>query len=380
MDRQSKWGRSIAVILVAGALAVAVGAAAADEAAAPGTAGGKEPAPAAEDAGAKVLSFLKSVEFSGGVSAGWFYASHPGPDTSDNEALVSNFLLGVATTDKGALVGFDLGVGQTSTPSVLSTPEQNRDYRVEYAALLVHPIPDGELAVGLLKPIAGYEDTYTYNNRNVVHGIVASQQPYNAYGARVKYSVAGVELNAGYYSKRLAEDEYEVDLYGDGSRVKRVDRAWEVTAGGEAAGLCYRAYYYHLEGMKALAGAVLEYTVGNVALGLNGDYWRWTGSLSSDFDRKYAMGLALYVAPSFGSFSLPVRVEYVNQGGSRIYVDNADTKTLWSATVTPTYKVTEKAYVRAEASFVHGRDAFADDDGNAKSSRVYLAGEVGYVF
>jgi hypothetical protein len=48
-------------------------------------------------------------------------------------------------------------------------------------------------------PIRGFENTYTYNNKNILLGAIASQQPYNAYGARASYDISSISLWGGYY-------------------------------------------------------------------------------------------------------------------------------------------------------------------------------------
>jgi hypothetical protein len=171
-----------------------------------------------------------------------------------------------------------------------------------------------------------------------------------------------------------------VDQDGDGDNDRTAGDSWEVDLGGEVAGLSCRAYHYHLKGLRNLTGAVLEYTLGNVSMALKADYWRWDGSLSDFYERSYAAGVALYAVPRLGSFSVPLRLEYVDRGGRRIYMDDAATHTLWSATVAPKYQWTESTYLRAEASYVRANDAFAEQDGDPRDSRIYLAGELGYIF
>ncbi|MFZ0451886.1 MAG: outer membrane beta-barrel protein, partial [Desulfatiglandaceae bacterium] len=130
-------------------------------------------------------STLSGLQLGGGISAGFFYASNPGMDVSDNEFLLSNLLVQLSSKGSDLPVGFVGAFGETSTPSVLSTPENNTHFDIEYASLILTPMSELSLDMGLLQPNAGFESTYTFNNINVLLGSLASQQPYNAYGARL---------------------------------------------------------------------------------------------------------------------------------------------------------------------------------------------------
>lgn len=329
--------------------------------------------PAAAEAGIESTCLLRGVTLSGGASAGWLYASHHDAGGRSNEALLTNLLITLTTTDPDTPVGFDGAVGETATPSLQGTPEVNREFNIEYAAVLLRPYPGVELTSGLLLPVSGFEDTYTYNNANIVHGLVSSQQPYNAYGAALQCTARGYEGHLGYYSERLAKEEYAVEEHLAG-------RSWEVDLGGQTKGTSYRVYHYHLKGMRYLTGAVVERTIARVYLALNADWCRWDESMADHCGRRHALGAALYVTPEWGRFSLPARLEYVDQGRSRFYLDNPATKTLSSATVTPTWQWTESNFLRAEASYARAHDGFADGQGQPKSDRVYLAAEVGCLF
>jgi Putative beta-barrel porin-2, OmpL-like. bbp2 len=110
------------------------------------------------------------------------------------------------------------------------------------------------------------------------------------------------------------------------------------------------------------------------------DYWRWDGSLRSAHGNDDSIGGAVYVVPHFGKFSLPLRLEYIDQGESQIYLDSVDAKQIYTATVSPTYHILDNAYVRADLGYVHAEDGFTDKDGNTKSGRVCIAAEIGYTF
>jgi hypothetical protein len=139
-----------------------------------------------------VQSVLSAINVTGGISAGYFYASNPGEDTADDAFLLSNLLVEISSKEEALPVGFVGAFGEISTPSILATPENNTDFKIEYASVTLKPIEEMGLEIGLLQPNAGFENTYTFNNNNVMLGAVASQQPYNAYGARVNYDMGRV--------------------------------------------------------------------------------------------------------------------------------------------------------------------------------------------
>jgi hypothetical protein len=242
-------------------------------------------------------SAISALEITGGISAGYFSASNTG-DVSGNEFLLSNFLVELSPKDKTLPVGFVAAFGETSTPSLLDAPENNYMFEIQYGSVILRPITGISLEAGLLQPNAGYESSYTYNNKNITHGAVASQQPYNAYGARLGYDFRGLHLCGGYYTQRLNDQEYVVN----GSSAPD---SWEIGLGGSVFDSKFSVYDYQLEGQRNLTGAVVEYTIKNIHLAFNLDYWVWEGSMRSAHASESAIGGAIYVCPSFGKFSIP---------------------------------------------------------------------------
>ena len=318
-------------------------------------------------------SAIDGINFAGGISAGKFYTSNAGPDTSDNAWLLSNILAEISQKDKNALLGFTVAVGETSTPSLLSIPANKNSIGVEYASVKLTPISEFHAEVGLLRPIAGYECSYTYNNKNAFLGVLASQQPYNAYGAQVGYDFKGVQVSGGYYRDRLSGEEY---VMGD----SKPNESWEITVSGSVMDTSMTAYNYHLESLRNLTGAVLEHSFGNVDLALNVDYWFWDDGVKDIHEDSSSIGSAFYITPHFGKFSLPLRLEYVNQGRSGIYLDTAAAKEIYAATLSPTYHIIDNAYIRADIGYARADSGFTGSSGNPKEDRFVVAAEVGYLF
>jgi hypothetical protein len=318
-------------------------------------------------------SVLSGLEITGGISAGIFYTSNPGEDASDNEFLLSNLLVEISQKDKSSPVGFMAAIGQTSTPSILGSPENTNSLDIEYASLTLTPVTGLTAEVGLLQPNAGYENSYTFNNVNTFLGALASQQPYNAYGGRLGYDIGGFHLCAGYYKNRLDDEEYETN----GSTA---NESWELGASGKVLDSDVSLYHYHLESLRSLTGGVIQHSIGNVDLAFDLDYWRWEGDMRSAHGDDDSIGGAFYIVPRFGKFSVPLRLEYIDQGKSGIYLDSEDAKQIYAATLSPTYHLLDNAYVRADLGYVKADDGFIDKDGKVKSDRVCLAAEIGYTF
>lgn len=327
-----------------------------------------------ENAANRLLqSTLSGLQLGGGISAGFFHASNPGKDTSGSEFLLSNFLVQLSSKDTDLPVGFVGAFGETSTPSLLSAPEVNTRFDIEYASLTLKPVNDVSLEVGLLQPNAGFEKTYTFYNKNIILGSVASQQPYNAYGVRVDYDMKGFQLIAGYYKKRLNQNEYSVNGITP-------DETWEIGVRGSVLNNKFSIYHYHPKSVRNLTGVFVERTIKNIYLAVNIDYWNWDDKMKNFYGSKSSIGGAFYIDPHFGHFSIPLRLGYIHQGESRIYIDNLETKHIYAATITPTYKFHNKSYVRVETAYVYADQGFTDKNGNSKNSRVWLAAEVGYLF
>ena len=93
-----------------------------------------------------------------------------------------------------------------------------------------------------------------------------------------------------------------------------------------------------------------------------------------------SIGGAVYICPNLGNLSIPVRLDYIDQDKSQIYIESEDAKQIYTATVSPTYRFNENSYIRGEFAYVNADTAFADKLGNGKDSRICLALEAGFVF
>lgn len=328
--------------------------------------------------GISQISFAQGLSISGGISSGYLWASNAGEEAPGGKFLISNLLLNLSAEPKGLPISFEGAIGGTVTPSLFDAPgDAVPGLNIQYAGITVSPGENLNLEMGLLQPNAGYEDTYTYNNESITVGVLASQQPFNAFGVRATYTVAGLETYVGFYKDRLDEEEYCASLDGG---LRRPSSSWEIGIGCSLSGIDFTLYHYGLRELRYLTGMVAEHEIGGLHLALDLDYWRWDDSMSGYRRDSSSMGGAFYASYGIGKASMALRLEYIRQGGSMIYTEGEEAGDIYAATFTPTYNFDGKAYVRLESSYVKARGCFEDNEGDPRDDRIYIALESGLRF
>jgi hypothetical protein len=324
-------------------------------------------------------SGLKDTTLNLGASTGYFYATRSGKNISNDKFIISNFMVGLDYAPKDLPVSFSGAYGGTATPSIFDAPDDADNqptFDIEYADFTITPFEGLNLELGLIAPNAGYEDTYTYNNKNITVGAIAAQQPYNAYGTRVTYSINNLfDVYAGFYEDRKDDEEYAIDDFNG-----KAGNSWEAGISGNALDIDYTLYYYNVNNMRRLLGIVLEKTIDNVYMAFNADYWNWNKKWNGYYGDKSSIGASLYISPKFDKIELPVRIEYINQGDSKIYTDSTEADNIFAITLTPTYNFSDTAYFRIEGAYINADKSFEDNSGNLRDSRYYFSSEVGLRF
>ncbi len=303
-----------------------------------------------------------NIEMSGAVTAGYFYVTNEGAGNSNDYFTVSNFSVGLKSKDKGT-IGFVSYFGSNTWDGLLGRTMNN--FKVKYAWVTITPVKGLSVDAGLLTTNIGYELYHSYDNLNYTFGMVWNAQPVTYRGARVTYSVAeGIDVYAE---------------YNQGAKGKSDDFA--IGSLGSIGGIDYAVSYYDVAAAGNLIDIVLGYSLAGTDIGLNMDYHWLDDSAKSSGKDDTAYGVAFYVNPSVTeNISVPVRLEYVNQGTSDIYGKNIG-DSAFSITVTPTYKPTNNTYVRCEVAYVStDGKAFADDKGNPKDNKTFVGFEAGFNF
>jgi hypothetical protein len=320
--------------------------------------------------GAEERFFLKTSEdlnLYGALTGAYFLTGNPDEDTFN----LTNGVIGISgEVGKEFKVGFDLAVGSLLMPTVWDggqgTPQRfefsqkglaQEGFGFLWGYISLKPADRVSLDLGVMPTNVGYEVANTYANPNVTLGTTWFAQPVIYPAVRVTLSpLQRVDLYAEYNQE------------GDGDNF-----AFGVL--GELGGLGFALSYYDYRDSKNLIDLVLSYSLGGLDLGLNLDYQWLDHSPPSRDDKAY--GVALYLIPSFGKVSLPVRLEYFKEGTSGIYSgSNADSG--YTLTLTPTFRPTDNTFIRAEIAYISTDNRVFDN--NTKSNKTTLALEVGFTF
>ncbi len=302
------------------------------------------------------------LKMTGAVTAGYFYATNEGAGKNNDYFTVSNFSVGLKSKDKGT-IGFVGYFGSNTWDGLLGRTKNK--FKVKYAWVSINPVKGLTVDAGLLTTNIGYELYHSYQNLNYTFGMVWNAQPVTYPGARATYSVAeGIDVYA----------EYNQDsTFGQSDSVA-------VGSLGSVGGIDYAVSYYDGNGTQNLIDVVLSYALAGMDVGVNLDYHWLDDSAKAPGADDTAYGVAVYLNPSLGQgVTVPVRLEYVNQGTSGIYGGIGESA--YSVTVTPTYKPTDNTYIRCELAYVStDANAFSDDKGNPKDNKTFLGFEAGFLF
>jgi len=330
---------------------------------------------AAQD-GQLALKVSQPLELSGGISAAYFNNTRETAGEGRDGFGLTNAVLNVRGSSGS--MGFDLAVGAFLAPSVwgnvtnsvfsyTSGTVTNNEAGVLWGYVSYSPMDKLTLDAGLLTTNIGYEVVNTYANPNINLGAVWFAQPVIYPGARLTFEVVENITLYAEYAENVGYDNDEI-IRGD---------AFALGSLGSVGGIDYAISYYDYAGFKNFVDVVLSYGVGSVDLGLNIDYQWLDDSASGQDDSAY--GVALYIIPSFGSVSVPLRLEYFEEGTSGIYTDvRSPAESGYTVTVTPTFKPAENAFLRAEISYAStDRNYF---NNGQDDSRTSLAVELGFTF
>ncbi len=305
------------------------------------------------------------IELFGGVSAGYFYTTNPCDsgcaDPNNDYFTVSSFAIGL-TSKVNSTIGFSASFGSSPQSDLLGL-ETSKSFGPEFAYVSINPVEGLTLDAGLLTTNIGYELYHTWENPNYTFGMVWWGQPVTYPGARATYNVAeGIDVYA----------EYNHDS----------GEAFAIGSLGSIAGIDYAISYYDYSAQKNLVDLVLSTNIAGIDVALNADYQWLDDSAKTSGQDDSAYGVALYILPKLtDTISLPIRLEYVNEGTSEIYGVAGDSA--WSVTITPTWSPTSNTYLRAEVAYV-ATDEKGFYDGptaaDADDNRTFVGVEAGFRF
>lgn len=324
----------------------------------------------------------QDITLSGGITGGYVYTSQ-GPK---QDAFIVPDALFDFSSDANNGVGFTAGVGRLmehnigpgSAASETGTGT-NPTFGLQYGWVTLKPVDNLTVDAGKLATNVGYEVSPSYENANMLLGLVWGAQPTYYTGARATYSMNGMSV------------------YGEVSKFGTPGAA--IGASGDFGGMHGAINYYTRVDSKSIIDIIASGKVGGITVGANLDY-----TLLADSAKKVrvaangntsvddnALGLALYASiMPMDKVTLPVRIEYVDGGTSGIYVNTFNSTTgryvsnsAISFTVTPTYNFTDSTFVRAELAYVttdKKGGGYVDDKGAADDTGWVIGGQAGVRF
>ncbi|MEK6748800.1 MAG: outer membrane beta-barrel protein, partial [Pseudomonadota bacterium] len=258
-------------------------------------------------------------------------------------------------------LGFNVETGRSQTPTVMSSAPTSitagEGFGMYVADFSIAPLTNLTVNIGKLPTSIGYEIAPTFANPNVLLGAVWGAQPVTYPGARATYNFGAAQA--------YAEVNSDTSTGGSGATVVGVLAA--------VRGVNLTASYYDAYNGRNIVDVIASYNADKFSVAANVDYHMLDKAVQAAGQATSATGMALYVTPKMGKMSLPVRVEYLSDTTTKGIYTVTDGYTV---TVTPTYSLSDNAFVRAEAAYVKAKTPiFVGKDG-ASTANARLAGSL----
>ncbi|MDH5218235.1 MAG: porin [Gammaproteobacteria bacterium] len=258
-------------------------------------------------------------------------------------------------------VSFGTGGVSSRTVDQKINLDDQFDVNLYYGQITVSPLENAYIEAGQLATNLGYEVSPTYANWNNALGLVWTKQPKYYPGARLKYEVQDANVYVEYNQNGIVDGR----------------NAWAVGVYGTFEMVRYSASYFDTNNGRNVADLMIEADFPNVIAAINFDYHSMDTTPLGSSDRD-AYAVAVYAIPHYQNYYLPLRVEYVKEGDSRIFgLDRA-----YTLTISPTIYMADNTFVRIEASYVSSaNDVFQRmSDGLTSFTKWSMNAQVGYYF
>lgn len=242
---------------------------------------------------------------------------------------VSEFLLDISS-EKGQM-GYRAGIGNILLPNFFDPgfSKSVAEIGLIYGYLTYKPVENIKVEAGRITTNIGHETSNVYTNFNTFYGLIWSRQPFIYPGIRLTYSLG------------------EVDFYVETS--KEPNSATTAGVIGHAGNVEYMASVLNSNTGIKMLDLVLEIEPDH--------HTKLICDLDYHKDTKHnedGGGFALYLVKETDSVILPLRLEYVYTRQE----DTNHTEKAYSATFSPTIKVSDDFHIRAEAAYVKFDDMF----------------------
>jgi hypothetical protein len=307
------------------------------------------------------------VHISGAV-AGGFYASDQELVRKNDQNRLSDFLLGLDAATADGRVEMSGAVGILPSYSLLDhgVDSTGSTAEVQYAMLAVHPVADWTLELGRMPSNIGYEDTVSAYNAHSVASVQATTQPGYFPATRLNY---GNEAITVYLEQ--SDDSY------DAPSGASTGQSWASGAMGEVGEIEYAVGYQSYVGLRSMFNLVLGTEIAGMDATLVYDRLKLDkAGLASPTDKDTAQSVAFYLSgPEFDDISVPVRLEVFDDQGNGLYEGSGKGQSL---TVTPTWNLSEHAYLRTDFSYLTMDNKILTGKNGPEDSRFMFVLQAGY--
>ena len=333
---------------------------------------------------------LGTLELNGAVSVLGLWQSHPAAGDQGTQSGLANGMLFLQKTS--GPVQFYLQAGAYNIP-ILGTPFLATGDTVRN---LFGPVPVAyvklplgqyfNLEAGVLPTLIGAEDTFSFQNLNVMRGLLWNQENDVNRGLQLNASAgqwtAAISWNDGYYSNRYTW------LNGEVSYAFNPANSLEVAAGGNLGQTAYRTAAVPVQNNSRIVDVIYSFTRGPWIVEPYYQYTDVPTNLAAGVPNGAATsGGALLASYSFANHvSLAGRVEYIAATGSAaqpsLNLLYGPGSRAWSFTLTPGWQ-RQRLYARADLGWVHASGITAGDafgQAGADSTQVRPTAEIGLLF
>ncbi len=320
----------------------------------------------------------------GGVSAAYEYQNNDlvvGASPREDQFRITSFAIGLkkdADPNKSP-IGFNAAFASFAVPTVVASVDVVNSGLIAYgnpnqfkpwlAYATIAPVEGLSIDAGLLWAKYG-EAPLTILNPNINRGaLFVYFNPVLFTGARINYDAGVAKVYAGYNQGN--------GLF-QGGTYRSVNDAVELGAtanlGIAKAGL----HVYDEAGGYNFYTLCLKGDFGAAKAGVQISYATKDDKIKSATTDDNQFGIALNVDPSISEqIAVPIRIEYVN-------TDAKKDDTIWTFTVTPTWKPTKNTFARVELAYTSA-DAklfgkVPNGTANTKDTRTVAAFEAGFLF
>jgi hypothetical protein len=209
------------------------------------------------------------------------------------------------------------------------------------------------IQAGKLPTLIGDEYTFTFQNMNILRGLVWGQEPAVSRGVQVNYSQGPIALsvswNDGYYS-----DRYNW-LSGLVTWTIDMENTLALAGGGNigSSGNKFNFQTPFLQNNGSIFNLIYTHISGPLTISPYFQYQQISKDVRLDIDEDVsAWALAILASYSFDdNWKLAGRVEYIDTNSDFTSILYGPGSSAWSVTITPTYQY-KQFFARAEFAYV----------------------------